>query len=104
MRAVGTVVRGVRAPVIREGDNLVDIVVNSITECAKSENITFYDKDIVGITEAVVARAQGNYASVDAIAKDVRTKFCTDTIGVTFPILSRNRFAICLRGIAMGMK
>lgn len=104
MRTVGTVVRGVRTPVIREGDNLVDIVVNSLTECAKSENITFCDKDIVGVTEAVVARAQGNYASVDAIAKDVRTKFCTDTLGVTFPILSRNRFAICLRGIAMGMK
>lgn len=104
MRTVGTVVRGVRAPVIREGDDLSKIVVESIVNCGKEENITFQDKDVVAVTEAVVARAQGNYASVDAIAKDVQQKFGTDTIGVTFPILSRNRFAICLRGIAKGVK
>ena len=104
MRTVGTVVRGVRAPVVREGDDLAKIVVESIVNCGKEENITFQDKDVVAVTEAVVARAQGNYAPVDAIAKDVQQKFGTDTIGVTFPILSRNRFAICLRGIAKGVK
>ena len=86
MRTVGTVVRGVRAPVIREGDDLAKIVVESIVNCGKEENITFQDKDVVAVTEAVVARAQGNYAPVDAIAKDVQQKFGTDTIGVTFPI------------------
>jgi F420-0:gamma-glutamyl ligase len=104
MRTVGTVSRGVRCPVIREGDHLAQIVIDSILACGKEENITFHDKDIVCVTEAVVARAQGNYASVDAIAADCRAKFGCDTIGLTFPILSRNRIAICLRGIAKAFK
>lgn len=104
MRTVGTVVRGVRAPVIREGDDLAQIVVDSILGCAKAENIPFGERDIVAVTEAVVARAQGNYATVDQIAQDVSAKMGVDTIGVVFPILSRNRFAICLRGLAKRMK
>ena len=103
-RKVGTTSRGIRCPIIREGDNLADIVVNSVIEAAESEGFPLNDRDVVGITESVVARAQGNYASVDAIAKDVRAKLGGETIGVIFPILSRNRFAICLRGIAMGAK
>ena len=103
-RKVGTVSRGVRCPIIREGDDLAKIVVNSVIEAAKSENYEIRDRDIVAMTESIVARAQGNYASVDAIAKDVRTKLGGETIGVIFPILSRNRFAICLRGIARGAK
>lgn len=104
MRTVGTVVRGVRAPVIREGDDLAKIVIDSVMACAESEGISFNDRDIVTVTESVVARAQGNYASVQAIAKDVQSKFSSDTIGLTFPILSRNRFAVVLRGISMGVK
>ena len=103
-RKVGTTSRGVRCPIIREGDDLADIVVSSVIEAAESEGFSLNDRDVVGITESVVARAQGNYASVDAIAKDIRTKLGGETIGVIFPILSRNRFAICLRGIAMGAK
>lgn len=103
-RKVGTVVRGVRAPIIREGEDLSEIVVNSIMDAQKSEGFTFNDKDVVAVTEAVVARAQGNYATVDAIANDVKAKFGDETVGVIFPILSRNRFAICLRGIAKGLK
>ena len=103
-RKVGTVSRGIRGPIIREGDDLAQIVVSSVLEAAKSEGYQMRDRDIVAVTESVVARAQGNYASVDAIAKDVRAKLGGDTIGVIFPILSRNRFAICLRGIAMGAK
>ena len=103
-RKVGTTSRGIRGPIIREGDDLADIVVKSVIEAAESEGFCLNDRDVVGITESVVARAQGNYASVDAIAKDVRTKLGGETIGVIFPILSRNRFAICLRGIAMGAK
>ena len=103
-RKVGTVSRGVRCPIIREGDDLAKIVVDSVIEAAKSENYEIRDRDIVAMTESIVARAQGNYASVDAIAKDVRTKLGGETIGVIFPILSRNRFAICLRGIARGAK
>ena len=103
-RKVGTVSRGVRCPIIREGDDLAKIVVDSVIEAAKSENYEIRDRDIVAMTESIVARAQGNYASVDAIAKDVRAKLGGETIGVIFPILSRNRFAICLRGIAMGAK
>jgi len=102
MRTVGTVVRGVRAPVIRQGDDLARIVTDSVLAMAREENVQFRDRDIVAVTEAVVARAQGNYASVEAIAKDVSEKFGGGTIGVTFPITSRNRFAICLRGIALG--
>ena len=104
-RMIGTVSRGVRAPIIREGDNIVDIVTTSILEAAKDDGFTIHDRDIVAMTEAIVARAQGNYASVDDIAKDVENKFGKDaTVGVIFPILSRNRFAICLRGIAKGVK
>lgn len=101
-RKVGTVVRGVRAPIIREGDDLSDIVVGAILEAQKSEGFTINDKDIVAVTEAVVARAQGNYASTQAIADDVKAKFGDGTVGVIFPILSRNRFSVCLKGIAKG--
>ncbi len=103
-RKVGTVSRGIRCPIIREGDDLVKIVVDSVVEAAQSEGYAIRNRDVVGITESVVARAQGNYASVDAIAKDVRAKLGGETVGVIFPILSRNRFAICLRGIARGAK
>lgn len=103
-RTIGTVVRGIRTPIIREGDDIAQIVADSVLEAAQAENITFKDRDIVAATEAIVARAQGNYASVDAIAADVRGKFPGGHIGVIFPILSRNRFAICLRGIARGAK
>lgn len=101
-RKVGTVSRGIRCPIIREGDALADIVVNSVLEAAESEQFSLRDRDIISVTESVVARSQGNYASIDAIAKDVKTKLGGGTIGVIFPILSRNRFAICLRGIARG--
>ena len=103
-RKIGTVSRGVRCPIIREGDDISNIVVTSIIEAAESEGFELRDKDVVAITESVVARAQGNYASVDAIAKDVKEKLGGETVGVIFPILSRNRFAICLRGIAKGCK
>ena len=103
-RMVGTVSRGLRAPIIRKGDNLIDIVTNSVLEASKDANFEVQNRDVVAMTEAIVARAQGNYASVDDIAQDVRTKFGGDTVGVIFPILSRNRFAICLRGIAKGAK
>lgn len=103
-RLVGTVSRGVRAPIIRQGDDLAAIVVDSVLAAAKSEGFELRDKDVVAVTEAVVARAQGNYASIDQIAKDVHHKFGDDTVGILFPILSRNRFAICLRGIAKGCK
>jgi len=103
-RRVGTVSRGVRCPIIREGDDLAKIVVDSIVEAGEYEGFGFNDKDVVAITESIVARNQGNYASVDAIAKDVKNKFGDETIGVIFPILSRNRFAICLKGIAKGAK
>ncbi|MBR5382029.1 MAG: coenzyme F420-0:L-glutamate ligase, partial [Oscillospiraceae bacterium] len=104
MRTTGTVVRGIRMPIIREGDDLVSIVSDGVLAASKAEGFAFRDRDIVAVTESVVARAGGNYASVDAIAKDVALKFGTDEIGVIFPILSRNRFAICLRGIAKGVK
>ena len=104
-RMVGTVSRGVRAPIIREGDNIVDIVTSSVLEAASDDGFQIKDRDVIAMTEAIVARAQGNYATVDDIASDVRTKFGEGaTVGVIFPILSRNRFAICLRGIAMGAK
>ncbi len=102
-RMVGTVSRGIRAPIIRNGDNIVDIVTDSILEAAKEDGFRICDRDIIAMTEAIVARAQGNYATVDDIAEDVRTKFGGGTVGVIFPILSRNRFAICLRGIAKGV-
>lgn len=103
-RLVGTVSRGVRAPIIRQGDDIANIVVDSVLAAAESEGFSLRDRDVIAVTEAVVARAQGNYASVQQIAKDVSAKFGSDTVGVLFPILSRNRFAICLKGIAMGCK
>ena len=103
-RKVGTVSRGIRCPIIREGDDLCKIVVDSVLEAAESEGYSLRNRDVVALTESIVARAQGNYASVDAIAKDVRAKLGGETVGVIFPILSRNRFAICLRGIARGCK
>lgn len=105
-RLVGTISRGVRAPIIREGDDLAQIVVDSVINAAASSSLGFeiQDRDIVAVTEAVVARAQGNYASVDNIAADVREKFGDATVGLIFPITSRNRFSICLKGIARGVK
>ena len=101
-RNVGTVSRGIRCPIIREGDNIGEIVVESVLKAGETDGFALRDRDIVCVTESVVARAQGNYASVDAIAADVKAKLGGGTIGVIFPILSRNRFAICLRGIAKG--
>ena len=103
-RKVGTTSRGIRGPIIREGDDLAQIVVDSVIEAAESEGFSLNDRDVVAMTESIVARAQGNYASVDAIAKDVKAKLGGETVGVIFPILSRNRFAICLRGIARASK
>lgn len=103
-RKVGTVSRGIRCPIIRQGDDLAKIVTDSVLEAAESEGFELRDRDVVSITESIVARSQGNYATVEAIAKDVKAKLGGETIGVIFPILSRNRFAICLKGIAMGAK
>lgn len=103
-RLVGTVSRGIRAPIIREGDNIAQIVVDSVLAASKSSGFQLHDRDVIAVTEAVVARSQGNYATVEQIASDVKAKFGDNTIGVVFPILSRNRFAICLRGIASGAK
>jgi hypothetical protein len=103
-RKIGTVSMGIRCPIIREGDNLADIIVQSVLDAAASEGFQLRDRDIVAATESIVARAQGNYATVDAIAADVKEKLGGETIGVIFPILSRNRFSICLRGIAKGAK
>ncbi len=103
-RMVGTVSRGLRAPIIRAGDDLVDIVTESVLLASEDDGFKIKDRDIVAMTEAIVARAQGNYASVDNIAEDVKAKLGGETVGVIFPILSRNRFAICLRGIAKGAK
>lgn len=103
-RLVGTVSRGIRGPIIREGDDIAQIVIDSVLAAADQEGFSLRDKDVIAVTEAVVARAQGNYAAVEQIAADVRQKFGDCTLGVTFPILSRNRFAICLKGIAMGAK
>ena len=103
-RKVGTTSRGIRCPIIREGDDLAAIVVDSVLDAAESEGFHLNDRDVVAVTESVVARAQGNYAHISAIAKDVRNKLGGETIGVIFPILSRNRFAVCLRGIAQGAK
>ncbi|MBR4973490.1 MAG: coenzyme F420-0:L-glutamate ligase [Clostridia bacterium] len=103
-RLIGTVSRGIRCPIIREGDNLAQIVSTSVLEAAKSEGFSLRDRDVISLTESIVARAQGNYASVDDIATDIKSKFGEETVGVIFPILSRNRFAICLKGIARGAK
>ena len=101
-RKVGTISRGIRCPIIRQGDDLVKIAVDSVLDAAASENFSLRDKDVIALTESIVARSQGNYASVNDIAQDVKNKFGGGTVGVIFPILSRNRFAICLKGIAMG--
>lgn len=103
-RRVGTVSRGIRCPIIRQGDDLASIVADSVFQAAQAEGFSLRDRDVIAVTESVVARAQGNYATVADIAADVRAKIDSDTVGVIFPILSRNRFAICLRGIAMGVK
>ena len=101
-RRVGTVSRGIRCPIIREGDNLAQIVADSVLEAAEIEGFELHDRDVVSLTESIVARSQGNYATVDDIAADVKAKLGGETVGVIFPILSRNRFAICLKGIAKG--
>ena len=103
-RMIGTVSRGVRAPIIKAGDDIVQIVTDSVLEASKDAGFSFHDRDVVAMTEAIVARAQGNYATVDDIANDVKAKFGGETVGVIFPILSRNRLAICLRGIAKGAR
>ena len=103
-RKVGTISRGIRCPIIREGDDLVKMTVDSVLDAATSEGFSLRDRDVIALTESIVARAQGNYASIDAITTDVKNKMQSDTIGVIFPILSRNRFAICLRGIAKAAK
>ena len=103
-RRVGTISRGIRGPIIREGDNLVDITVDSVLAAAQSEGFELRDRDVIALTESIVARAQGNYVSVEDIATDVKAKLGGETVGVIFPILSRNRFAINLKGIAMGCK
>ena len=101
-RLVGTVSRGIRAPIVRQGDDIAQIVVDSVLNAAESEGFSLRDRDVVAVTEAVVARAQGNYATTQQIAADIRAKFGGGTLGVIFPILSRNRFAMCLKGIAKG--
>ena len=103
-RMVGTVSRGVRAPIIRQGDDLAEIVTSSVLAAAKDDGFEVRDRDIIAMTEAIVARAQGNYASIDDIAADIKAKYTEGTVGVIFPILSRNRFAVCLKGIARGAK
>jgi len=103
-RLIGAVSRGVRGPIIREGDDIVQIVTDSVLNAAKSENLPFYDRDVVAVTESVVARAQGNYATTDDIAADIRAKLPGGEFGIIFPILSRNRFAMCLKGFAKGAK
>jgi len=103
-RLVGTISMGVRAPIIREGDDIAQIVVDSVINAVNSINMKLVEKDVIAVTEAVVARAQGNYASIDNIAADIKSKFENDTVGVIFPILSRNRFSVCLKGIARGAK
>ncbi len=103
-RMIGTISRGVRAPIIRQGDDLVKIVTSAILDASKEDGFAIKDRDIIAMTESIVARSQGNYATVDDIANDVKEKFGGETVGVIFPILSRNRFAVCLRGIAKGAK
>ncbi len=103
-RLFGTISRGVRAPIIKQGDDIVKVVTDSVLEASAVEGVKFHDRDVVAMTEAIVARAQGNYASIDDIALDVKTKLGGETIGVIFPILSRNRFSVCLKGIAKGAK
>ena len=103
-RKVGTVSRGIRAPIIREGDDLCNIVVTSVLEASKSNNFEIHDRDVISITESIVARSQGNYITIDDVAADVKKKLGGETVGVIFPILSRNRFVIVLKGIVRGCK
>ena len=103
-RIVGTISRGLRTPIIMQGDDIAQIASDTLLKASKQEGFTIENRDVLAITESVVARAQGNYAHIDAIAKDIKTKFGDDTLGVIFPILSRNRFAVCLSGIAQGVK
>jgi len=103
-RRVGTVSRGIRCPIIKKGDNLVDIAIDSVLEASKCEGFELRNRDVIALTESIVARSQGNYASIDDICEDVKNKLKSDTIGVIFPILSRNRFSICLKGIAKACK
>ncbi len=103
-RSVGTISRGIRAPIIREGDDIAKVVVESVLSACESDGFSLRDRDVIAVTEAVVARAQGNYCTVDDIARDVKSKFGDATVGLIFPILSRNRFSICLKGIAKGLK
>ena len=103
-RKVGTISRGIRCPIIRKGDNLVNITVKSVLEACEAEGFSLRDRDVIALTESIVARAQGNYASIEAISKDVKEKTGGEDVGVIFPILSRNRFSIVLRGIAKGVK
>ena len=102
-RTVGTVVRGIRTPIIKEGDDLKQIVIDSVLNASKQENFEFNDRDIIAITEAVLGISTGNYATIDNIAKDVKSKFKGSHIGIVFPILSRNRFAVCLKAFARAM-
>ena len=104
MRDVGTVVRGIRTPIIKEGDDLANIVVDSVLKASKSENFELEDKDVVAITEAVVGISEGNFATLDQIAKDIKNKLNTDHLGIVFPILSRNRFAVLLSAMARSTK
>ena len=104
MKVFGTISRGVRTPIIKEGDDLVKIVCDSVLNAVNTENITLNDKDVIAVTEAVVGISQGNYATIDQIAKDVHNKFGNETVGLVFPILSRNRFSMLLKGIAKGVK
>ncbi len=104
MRKVGTIVRGIRTPIIKEGDKLEDIVVKSLLDASKEEGFEFYDKDVVAITEAVVGISEGNFATLDDIALDIKNKLHSDHIGIVFPILSRNRFAVCLSAMARSTK
>lgn len=104
MRYSGTISRGVRTPIIKKGDDLASIVVESVCNCVKEANIELHDKDVVAITEAVVGISQGNYATADQIAQDVKNKFQEETVGLIFPIMSRNRFSMVLRGITRGLK
>jgi len=103
-RKVGTISRGIRCPIIREGDSLADIVIQSVLDAAEQEGFLVRDRDVIAVTESIVARAQGNYASIASIAEDVKAKFGGETVGIIFPILSRNRFSMCLKGMAMGAK
>ena len=103
-RTVGTVVRGLRAPIIKEGDDIVEIVVDTLLNASEKEGFEIQDRDIITLTESIVARAQGNFASIDDIATDVKNQFGEDTVGVLFPILSRNRFMNLLKGFARGAK